>query len=69
MPKAKQPPKKVEIEPLVEDALKKKTALKKQVEVMSGSSRRERQVSSAVIYFPDSSSSNPRYRIFRSCNL
>ena len=50
MPKAKQPPKKVEIEPLVEDALKKKTALKKQVEAMSGSSRRERQISSAVIY-------------------
>ena len=50
MPKAKQPPKKVDIAPLVEDALKKKTALKKQIEAMSGSSRRERQIAAAVVY-------------------
>ena len=50
MPKAKQPPKKVDIEPLVEEALKSKTALKKQIEAMSGSSRRERQIAAAVVY-------------------
>ena len=50
MPRIKQQPKKVDIEPLVEEALKSKSALKKQIEAMSESSRRERQISSAVIY-------------------
>lgn len=50
MPRIKQQPKKIDTAPLVEEASKSKTALKKQVEALSGSSRRERQVASSVIY-------------------
>ena len=50
MPKAKQQPKKIEIEPFVEEAMKSDEALKKLVEALSNSSRRERQVSSKAIY-------------------
>lgn len=50
MPRMKQQPKKVDIEPLVEDALKSKAELKRHIESLGGSSRRERQTSASVIY-------------------
>ncbi len=50
MPRMKQQPKKVEIEPLVEEALKSDEQIKKHVESLGGSNRRERQVSASVIH-------------------
>ena len=50
MPKAKQQPKKIEIEPFVEEGMKSEEAFQKLVEALSNSSRRERQVSSKAIY-------------------
>ena len=50
MPKVKQQPKKIEIEPFVEEAMKSDKALEKLVEALSDSSRRERQVASKAIY-------------------
>ena len=50
MPKVKQQPKKIEIEPFVEEAMKSDKALEKLVEALADSSRRERQVASKAIY-------------------
>lgn len=50
MPRVKQQPKKIEIEPFVEEAMESDEALEKLVNSLSASSRRERQVASAAIY-------------------
>ena len=50
MSKVKQQPKKIEIEPFVEEAMKSDKALEKLVEALADSSRRERQVASKAIY-------------------
>ena len=50
MPRVKQQPKKIEVEPFIEEALEDEGSLKKLVESLAASSRRERQVSSKAIY-------------------
>lgn len=50
MPRARKQQPKVEIEPLVEAAMKDEDELKKHVELMSEGKRRERQISSNVVY-------------------
>ena len=50
MPRVKLQPKKIEIEPFVEEAMESDEALEKLVNSLSASSRRERQVASAAIY-------------------
>jgi hypothetical protein len=50
MPRTKQQPKKVDIAPLVEEALKTEENMSKVVETLSDSSRRERQTASSIVY-------------------
>ena len=50
MPRVKQQPKKIDVEPYIEEALKSDEALKGLIESLSSSSRRERQVASKAVY-------------------
>lgn len=50
MPRIKQQPKKIDIEPFVEEALKDEDSMRKLIDSLSASSRRERQVSSEAVY-------------------
>lgn len=50
MPRVKQQPKKIDVEPYIEEALNSDEALHKLIESLSSSSRRERQVASKAVY-------------------